>query len=54
MKLKFKQQAYQIAAVNAVVDCFKGQINTTGVQYRIDPGKENQIRIEHLSTGLKK
>lgn len=25
MKLKFKTQAYQTAAVQAVVDCFKGQ-----------------------------
>lgn len=25
MKLKFKTQAYQTAAVEAVVDCFKGQ-----------------------------
>jgi type III restriction enzyme len=24
MKLKFKTQAYQTAAVQAVVDCFKG------------------------------
>lgn len=25
MKLKFKKQAYQTLAVDAVVDCFKGQ-----------------------------
>jgi len=38
MKLKFKKQAYQTRAVEAVVDCFKGQPNTAGIRYRIDPG----------------
>lgn len=38
MKLKFKKQAYQTRAVEAVVDCFKGQPNTAGISYRIDPG----------------
>ncbi|MBP2030322.1 type III restriction enzyme [Methanohalophilus levihalophilus] len=40
MKLKFKNQAYQTRAVEAVVDCFKGQPNTAGIGYRIDPGIE--------------
>jgi type III restriction enzyme len=40
MKLKFKNQAYQTRAVDAVVDCFKGQPNTSGISYRIDPGKK--------------
>ena len=41
MKLKFKTQAYQTAAVQAVVDCFKGQPLATAeaISYRIDPGK---------------
>jgi type III restriction enzyme len=41
MKLKFKTQAYQTAAVQAVVDCFKGQPSATAeaISYRIDPGK---------------
>jgi len=41
MKLKFKTQAYQTAAVMAVVDCFKGQppASSEAVSYRIDPGK---------------
>ena len=41
MKLKFKTQAYQTAAVQAVVDCFKGQPRATAeaISYRIDPGK---------------
>lgn len=39
MKLKFKTQAYQTAAVQAVVDCFKGQVpQQGGVRYRLDPG----------------
>ena len=41
MKLKFKTQAYQTAAVQAVVDCFKGQppASAEAISYRIDPGK---------------
>jgi len=41
MKLKFKTQAYQTAAVQAVVDCFKGQppASREAISYRIDPGK---------------
>ncbi len=41
MKLKFKTQAYQTAAVQAVVDCFKGQqpASPEAISYRIDPGK---------------
>ncbi len=41
MKLKFKTQAYQSAAVQAVVDCFKGQPPTSAeaITYRIDPGQ---------------
>jgi len=41
MKLKFKTQAFQTAAVQAVVDCFKGQppVSTEAISYRIDPGK---------------
>lgn len=41
MKLKFKTQAYQTAAVQAVVDCFKGQPSASAgaTSYRIDPGK---------------
>jgi len=40
MKLKFKTQAYQTAAVQAVVDCFKGQppASSEAISYRIDPG----------------
>lgn len=39
MKLKFKTQPYQTAAVQVVVDCFKGQTpQHGGVRYRLDPG----------------
>jgi type III restriction enzyme len=41
MKLKFKTQAYQTAAVQAVVDCFKDQVpHHGGVRYRLDPGSQ--------------
>ena len=41
MKLKFKTQTYQTAAVQAVVDCFKGQppASAEAMSYRMDPGK---------------
>lgn len=41
MKLKFKIQPYQTAAVQSVVDCFEGQppASAKAVSYRIDPGK---------------
>jgi type III restriction enzyme len=44
MKLKFKTQSYQTAAVQSVVDCFKGQptASTEAMSYRIDPGKTRQ------------
>ncbi len=39
MKLKFKNQAYQTNAVEAVVDCFVGQPPNSGIKYRVDPGR---------------
>ena len=44
MKLKFKTQAYQTAAVQAVVDCFKGQppAFAEAITYRIDPGQSGK------------
>lgn len=44
MKLKFKTQAFQTAAVQAVVDCFQGQppASPAAMSYRIDPGKVAQ------------
>ena len=37
MKLKFKIQPHQTNAVESVVDCFAGQVNSSGI-YRIDVG----------------
>jgi type III restriction enzyme len=38
MKFRFKVQTFQTDAVDAVVDCFKGQPPSNGLRYRIDPG----------------
>ncbi|KPW04791.1 type III restriction-modification system endonuclease [Pseudoalteromonas sp. P1-8] len=38
MKLNFKPLEYQKKSVESVIDCFRGQPNTAGIQYRIDPG----------------
>jgi len=40
MKLKFKHQAYQAEAVDAVVECFAGQPKQSGIGFRIDPGRK--------------
>lgn len=42
MKLKFKHQAFQADAVQAVIDCFKGQPPGQGIRYRLDPGVQKQ------------
>lgn len=39
MKLKFKKQPFQTDAVEAVADCFAGQPSSTGIKYRVDPGR---------------
>lgn len=39
MKLKFKIQPFQTDAVNAVADCFIGQMPHDGLAYAIDPGQ---------------
>jgi type III restriction enzyme len=39
MKLRFKQQQYQIDAVEAVADCFEGQPLSDVRRYRLDPGR---------------
>lgn len=43
MKLKFKVQPYQTSAVESVVDCFAGQVNTASLAYRIDPGMNKKL-----------
>lgn len=52
MKLKFKTQAYQTAAVQAVLDCFKDQLpaSSEAVSYRIDPGKASKGQQDLLSS----
>ncbi len=47
MKLKFKRQAYQTEAVEAVVECFAGQPKSSGLTYRMDPGAEQDINLEY-------
>jgi len=50
MKLKFKTQPYQTAAVQAVVDCFKGQTpQHGGVRYRLDPGVKKAAPVSPQS-----
>lgn len=55
MKLKFKVQPYQTAAVESVVECFSGQLKVDGLNYRMDPGISKTQRQdatkgqEHLS-----
>ena len=53
MKLKFKQQAFQSQAVESTVDCFEGQVNTSGIKYQIDPGTTAQQATEMIGTGFK-
>ncbi len=52
MKLKFKTQAYQTDAVQAVVDCFQGQppASAEAITYRIDPGQD-KTAMEDLFSG---
>lgn len=53
MKLKFKTQAYQTVAVQAVADCFKGQppASAEAISYRIDPGKAKKGVEDLFSEG---
>lgn len=52
MKLKFKKQAFQTDAVNAVADCFAGQPKSDGVTYRIDPGKRDKFKAGYVEQGF--
>ncbi|MCY3614926.1 MAG: DEAD/DEAH box helicase family protein [Bacteroidetes bacterium] len=52
MKLKFKIQSHQTAAVEAVIDCFEGQPATAPSRYRIDPGMQLIPRFD-LGDGFK-
>ena len=49
MKFRFKVQAFQTEAVEAVADCFEGQPLDSALRYRIDPGltqKGQTARLE--------
>lgn len=48
MKLKFKKQAYQTNAVEAVVNCFAGQPKTEGITFRVDPGRSKNTEQTSL------
>ena len=52
MKLKFKVQPFQTSAVESVVDCFAGQVNTSGIAYRIDPGRGRKTGSGYYQPGL--
>ena len=55
MKLKFKHQQYQEDAVNAVIDCFRGQPRDSIQKYRYDIGeiaRKKKAEIE-AEAGLK-
>lgn len=55
MKLKFKTQAYQTTAVQAVVDCFAGQppASAEAMSYRVDPGWGKQGMDSLFADGFK-
>ena len=57
MKLKFKHQVYQANSVQAVVDCFKGQLpDDAARRYKIDPGslaKGHSGSTTHVDAGFK-
>lgn len=44
MKFNFRIQDYQTRAVESLVDVFKGQRNSSGIKYRIDPGTKIIIK----------
>lgn len=46
LKFKFKVQPYQTDAVESVVDCFAGQMNTSGLRYRTDPGVNKKLQAQ--------
>ena len=51
MKLKFKEQQFQLDAVDAVVNCFEGQGNqkSTFTLERMDKQVDKQIVIEEIN-----
>jgi type III restriction enzyme len=45
VKLQFKVQGYQTAAVDAVVECFAGQPFVSPERYLLDPGKGRRLDV---------
>lgn len=48
MRIKFKKQSFQTAAVEAVANCFVGQPFGRSLSYRIDSGRDEQSRQRKL------
>lgn len=42
MKIQFKEQQFQLDAVNAVADIFQGQTKRQGIHYMADPGRDTE------------
>ncbi|MCU0940293.1 MAG: hypothetical protein MUC86_14425 [Burkholderiaceae bacterium] len=55
MKLEFKTQAYQTAAVKAVLDCVAGQPPATAeaMSFRIDPATGRRGTADMFAEGFK-
>lgn len=49
MKLKFTIQPHQTAAVESVIDCFAGQVRSSGMAYRVDPGRKKLGDSEYVN-----
>ncbi|MYB02309.1 restriction endonuclease subunit R, partial [Candidatus Poribacteria bacterium] len=53
MKIKFKDQPYQIDAVNSVVDCFAGQLKILSLSSHIGTSPSKQTSATDLEEGFK-
>jgi type III restriction enzyme len=51
MKIKFKQQRFQIDAVRAVVDCFQGQPNEVS-RFLYDRGRQKELHDDQVSFSM--
>lgn len=53
MKLQYKNQQFQLDAVNAVTAVFEGQPKQNGLSYTMDMGANPNIRLDVANTGFK-
>lgn len=53
MKLQYKNQQFQLDAVNAVNAVFEGQPKQSGLSYMMDMGANPNIRLDVANTGFK-